>query len=110
MKVKKWYDHKPKQNVVVPLLRSLYDMAAEMGQILALLKDNPGLDIKPQIASWEDKLNSDLIKQSIKEVHYYASRERLQISGRETKKIKGSKTKTETKNRTQIKSQKEKVK
>jgi len=95
MKVKKWYDFKPKQGVALSFLRSLYDLSAEMRQILTLLKDNPDLDIKPQITAWGDKLDPKLIKQSIQEVRY-ASRERLQISRGETKKIEGSKTKTKT--------------
>jgi len=102
MKVKKWYDVKPKQGVAAPLLRSLYDMSAEMRQILVLLNSNSDLDIKPQIAAWEKKLDSKLIKQSIQEVNY-ASRERLQISRGETKKIEGSKTKKKTISKTKKK-------
>jgi len=95
MKVKKWYDSKPKQGVAASFLRSLYDISAEMNQLLTLLNANPELDIKPQIAAWLDKLDPKLIKQSIQEVRY-ASRERLQISRGETKEIESPKTKTKT--------------
>ena len=95
MRVKKWYDIKPKQGVAISFLKSLYDMSEEMGQALKVLVVKPDVDIKPQIAKWIDDLDHKLIKQSIQEVRY-ANRKRLQISGGKKKEIEGPKANEET--------------
>ena len=97
MKVIKHWQVKRKKGVAVPFLRSLYDMHAEINQVIKLLSENPELDIKPQLADWCNKLNPLTIKDSIKEVNY-ATQERLQITrGKEVKSRKGKKEKEITK-------------
>lgn len=93
MKVIKHWQVKRKKGVAVPFLRSLYDMRAEINQVIKLLAGNLEIDIKPQLADWCDKLNPLTIKDSIKEIQY-ASQERLQITrGKDTKSRKVKKEK-----------------
>ena len=79
MKVIKHYQRKYKKGVAVPLLRSLYDLQADIYKVITLLEREPELDIKTQLAEWCNQLKPLIIKDAINEVNY-ATQERLQIT------------------------------
>ena len=93
MKVIKHYQREYKKGVAVPLLRSLYDISAEIEETMKALNEDATVDIKPMLAEWVLKLNPINIKDALKEVNY-ATEERLQITrGKSVKKGKGKKEK-----------------
>ncbi len=97
MKVIKHYQREYKKGVAIPLLRSLYDISAEIEETMKVLNEDATVDVRPMLADWVLKLNPMNIKDALKEVNY-ATQERLQITrGKGVEQGKGKKEKKESK-------------